>query len=534
MTGSAHIKKTLRHAVVYSSATILGKLVGFVMLPVYAHYLRGEGYGIIGMIDVVLSMLTVVVGYGISGAMGRFYFEKETEPERHQLVSTSIFLMFVLVVAVSSPLLVFPDTVGRLAFGHSGYGYYIVLAVVAFMGEMTAKNPEAYLLLEQKPFFYSIIALVKLVLSLFLNILFIVHMQLGVEGYLLASLICGILYSLFMHVWAFRRVGFGYNPVFAREIIRFCLPLVPGYVAMFLRGNVDRVLLRTFLGLTQLGAFEMLFKFATIIGVVVVEPFSKIWNVKRYEICDQPEGPETISRVFTLQMAIMLLAALILALEIPLLLRVLTPSEFWLSGEIALLAVLSRVLNAAYYHLFFGLIYAKKTFKISIIQGSSAAVSIGLNFLLISRYGILGAVIASCMVNLYQCLLAFVLAKGYYRIPFQWLKVVQMTAIAMVLFWLIDPFSVLKIGLGPWIEHGGAEFVTGLMHTLHLDAVKGGKLMSYVVNNIGIVIDGQVKIVLALMFVPVLFLLNILPRELFFKFFKFETLKNPLRAMSGR
>jgi hypothetical protein len=43
MTTATHIRDTLRHAMVYGGATILGKLVGFIMLPIYAHCLRGAG-----------------------------------------------------------------------------------------------------------------------------------------------------------------------------------------------------------------------------------------------------------------------------------------------------------------------------------------------------------------------------------------------------------------------------------------------------------------------------------------------------------
>ena len=93
---SKDIKSTFKHAFIYSGASILGKAVGFIMLPVYAHFLRGEGYGIIGMIDVVLSVLTLLIGYGISGALLRYYFEKETVRQKNVLVSTTIILMFLL------------------------------------------------------------------------------------------------------------------------------------------------------------------------------------------------------------------------------------------------------------------------------------------------------------------------------------------------------------------------------------------------------------------------------------------------------
>ena len=45
MTETIEIKSTFKHALIYSSSNIIGKAVGFIMLPVYANFLRGEGYG---------------------------------------------------------------------------------------------------------------------------------------------------------------------------------------------------------------------------------------------------------------------------------------------------------------------------------------------------------------------------------------------------------------------------------------------------------------------------------------------------------
>jgi O-antigen/teichoic acid export membrane protein len=47
MARVAHIKDTFKHALIFGSAGLIGKVVGFVMLPLYAHHLGDEGYGVI-------------------------------------------------------------------------------------------------------------------------------------------------------------------------------------------------------------------------------------------------------------------------------------------------------------------------------------------------------------------------------------------------------------------------------------------------------------------------------------------------------
>lgn len=514
MSEASHIRSTFKHALIYSGANILAKAIGFIMLPVYAFYLRGEGYGIIGMIDVILSILTYLIGYGVSGAMRRFYFQKPTENEKHAFVSTNIVLMFMLVLIISAPAVLFSEQIARLAFGRAGMGFFVSLALFTFIADVTARNAENYILILQKSVFYTSLALIRLLVGLSLNIYMIVYLELGVLGYLYSGLITATLFSFFMHGYALYHVGLHYNPDDAREILAFSLPMLPGYIAMFFRNNADRIMLRGYLGLTQLGTFEMLFKFATLIGVFVSEPFMKSWDVKRFEIAQMPEGPAIMARVFTYQLVLNLFFGLILALEIPLLLRILTPREFWLSGGVAFLAVASRIILDSYYHFFFGLLNASRTFLISLIQFISAGLSIVFNWILIKRYGLWGAVEAACIVNGVQSIVGYILAQKYYRISFDWGKISMLIGSACIIFLLVNSVALEGTSAAAWLDRELHAPIAGLLHLLHLDAIKGGKLAAYVLGNITIIFEGGIKFILAFAFLLVLPLFGIIPKQL--------------------
>jgi len=515
MSEASHIRSTFKHALIYSGANILAKAIGFIMLPVYAFYLRGEGYGIIGMIDVILSVMTLLIGYGISGAMRRFYFQKSSEHEKHVFVSTNITLMILMVLAVTTPAIIFSEQIAWLAFGKTGMGYYVMLALFTFIADLTARNAENYILILQKSVFYTSLSLVRLLIGLSLNIYLIVHLHLGVLGYLYSGLIVAVLFSIVMHGYALCHVGFHFRPADVREILAFSLPLLPGYVAMFFRNNTDRIMLRTYLGLAQLGAFEMLFKFATLIGVFVSEPFMKSWDIKRFEISHMPEGPSIMARVFTYQLALNMFVGLILALEIPILLRILTPQEFWLSGGLAFLAVSSRIILDSYYQFFFGLLHTKRTSYISMIQFVTAGLSVLLNWLLIKRYGLWGAVMASCVVNGIQSALGYVFAQRYYRIPYEWSKVVTILCLTCTLFFLIDMIELEGTPVEAWLTSVLHTPVSAMLHMMHIDAIKNGKIAAYFIGNIPIIFEGGIKLVLAFAFLLTLPLCGIVPRQLY-------------------
>lgn len=511
MSRPGHILTTVKHASIYSLAGILGKAVGFLMLPVYAHYLRGEGYGIIGMIETVLSVMTLLIGYGITGAMSRFYYEKTDETERKTVVSTVIILMFFMVILVASPVYLLSEPVAWLVFGSSDYSPYIRLAVLAFMAEMTSKNAQAYIVINQQSIFFSVLSLIRLIISLSLNIYFIVYLNMGVYGFLYSSLIVAVLFTIVMHVNALSKVGFRFDREIARHVFGFSLPLLPGYVAMFIRGNADRYILRTTLGLAQVGVFEMVFKFATLIGFLVGEPFMRTWAMKQLEICEKPEGPQTMADIFTLHLSILLFAALVLCLEIPLLLKVLTPPEFWVGGAIALLAVSSRVLGMVYYHFYFGLVYTKSTLTISKIQAASAVVSVSLNLLLIPRFGLLGALIASICAVSCQCLLALRVSRSHYFIPYRWKKVGFLFASFLGLYFLYEPLTLASVGLKPFFQAHVVPVAGDVLSFFHLDAFRGGKYLDKILDNLELIAEIGMKFFLSCSFLLAMLTTGVIP-----------------------
>ncbi len=533
MSKTEHIKSTFKHAIIYSGSSLLNKLVGFIMLPVYAYCLRGEGYGIIGMIDVVLSVLTIFIGNGMFLGLSRFYYIRKTEEEKNTLISTSIFSVSLMVAAVCIPSILLNKQIAYLAFGKDGLEFYITLAILTFIADLIANNALIYILVKKKSIFFSVLSLFKLVAGLSLNILLIVHLKMGVLGYLYSGLITAILFSSVLLIYTFHCVGFHFNKDDAKDLLSFLAPLIPGYIAMFIRLNATRILLRTYLSLSLLGTYSMLSKFTTLIGVLISGPFGKSWGVIRLEICEKEEGPSTMARVFTLQMALTFFIGLILALEIPLILRILTPEEFWLSGSIVLIGVMSRILMSSFEHMQFGLVYAKKTYKISIIQGVSAVITLISNIVLIKMYGLFGAIIASFIVALLMNIHAYYISKKHYYIPFEWNKLTTILVMTGVLFYGIDPITISKSGAGIWLDSNVSPAVKYLMELVHLENIKDGKLLSYMVGNIPVLVDGCIKLCFSFLFLPGLIVFGVIPKERAFQLIRLKNLRHPLKMMSN-
>ncbi len=178
--------------------------------------------------------------------------------------------------------------------------------------------------------------------------------------------------------------------------------------------------------------------------------------------------------------------------------------------------------------------YAKKTFHLSTIQILAAILSVGLNLILTPRYGIAGAVSVSCLVGVCQCLMAHFMSRGYYRIPFEWGKISRLTLVALGIVIAIGQISVEEVGLSVWLDQSLTPGVSAFMQAAHLDTIKNGKLLVYVTGNIPLVVEGALKLLMSMVFIPVLVYFGVVPQRFFNPSFAWKNLRQMLRGRGGK
>jgi len=61
---SNQYKDILKHSIIYGVCGILGRAVGFLMIPIYTRYLTPENYGIIELLDIFLTVMAVFLNNG--------------------------------------------------------------------------------------------------------------------------------------------------------------------------------------------------------------------------------------------------------------------------------------------------------------------------------------------------------------------------------------------------------------------------------------------------------------------------------------
>lgn len=425
---------TFRHAAIYSGAAVMGRMISFIMLPLYAHLLRGTGYAIIGMIDVGLGFLVGLLSYGVQASLVRLYHDEPDTHRKASIVTTGTFLVAMASLALALPAALGARPISGFLLGDENLSRFLIMGLGTFVLDMIGQGASAWLLIRSKSWLFSGVSLIRLFVGLGLNIYLIVIRDMGLDGYFLSGLVTSFISSTIFVAIMLRDCGRRYDVAQARTIVTFVAPLIPGAVVSYFSRQVERVAVRFQVNLDALAILEMGYKFPVLLAQLIAEPFMQSWNTRRFEMAEQPGAPVRIGRMFTYFLFLMILAGLVLAAVIRPLLQVLTPPEFHPAYRIARIEIISAILNASYYHLSFGIIYAKHTGLFARIRIWSSIAKILLSLLFVGHWGVAGAAISAAVTSFGVLLVGYRLAQKRYVLQLEWPKIGAMLAVAALLY----------------------------------------------------------------------------------------------------
>jgi len=179
------IKLLFSESAVYSAGLILSRAISFILLPLYTHVFTESDYGVISMIYTFLGIMGIVLYYGVDAALLKFYIQA---PEKKRTYYTTVYLLLLLTTTMflgAGLLLRHPLAGIVLRIDNPDY---LVLCLFILFFDVLHRIPTMILRAENRPVVYTLLTLLNVALTLSLNILFVVKMNLGVTGVLYGNL----------------------------------------------------------------------------------------------------------------------------------------------------------------------------------------------------------------------------------------------------------------------------------------------------------------------------------------------------------
>jgi len=392
-----YVRSTFKHGAVYLIGTVLSRVAGFVMLPVYTRVLTPRDYGVMEMLAYTTDVLTFLVGLGVSTALTRHYYRYDSEAERHALVSTAALLLFVLFVAVAIPVLVFAQPITSLLLKPDEPALFVRLSMAILVLGVAIDVPMTVMRARQESHQVVLWGALRLLLAIGCNLVLVVWLRMGVLGVLVSTLISSAVVGGYLVTRLLRVTGIRFSGAMARALVTFGAPFAIWELGSFVLHFSDRFFLNAYGTLDAVGLYSLSYKIAIVIPFFVTGPFSSIWLPKALEI-ERREGLGAIPILSAIQRHYNLLLICI-ALGMSLFawdaIRIGTGPAF--HGASAPIPVLAMAMIFFGYRQIaqIGVIIRDRPGLVARSTGVAAATVLALNWVLIPRYGAMGAAFAT-------------------------------------------------------------------------------------------------------------------------------------------
>ena len=417
----------VRHSSIYAIAPLAQRLLAVVLIRFYTKELDTPEWGILGLTDLLLGLLPILLGTSLLAGMSRHYFLQRSEADRGTVVTTVLAAVLATSAAVSAVGLLLREPLARALFSSATAGAmdqyvdFVVLCLCIFpLALVTAVGVES-LQIQKRSRAVVQVTLAKTLLEAGLKLYFLFGLDLGVTGFLLAVLAGEALAAIGLGVYVLRRFGRRISATLVAPLARYSGPLVP--VATFQLGlhQADKLLLER-LGpdrvvevedgrvlteaMQMLGVYSFGYQVPFILHVALMGSFVKIWLPSMFG-ADDAERVAAAPRVGTLVSLVLAFAYGTLGLFAAEAVRVLSGEEAYWAGAVVVPWIAAAYLAYGAYALGQACLMSRMaTRTLALINGVGLAANLGLNVLLVPRYGIHGAAGATLASFLLLALLA--------------------------------------------------------------------------------------------------------------------------------
>jgi len=440
--------KLVTTASVYVSGYVLQKAVSFLLIPLWARFLTPLDYGITGTLLAYSGVLTTLLGFGLSGAVVRHYYDYSTDRMRlnRYIISVLLFQIAVPGLVVAALNIWGPALWTRFTANTIPFYPYVQVMLWATYVDLLSQIPVALYQAQQHATQFVSVQYGRFLLGVATSVLFVIALRLGAYGVLLSQLVAGALVSAIVlylagHTWFTRSVAWRY----VREALSYGLPLVPHALASWVLQAADRLILERFVSLTELG----LYNFGYTLGMgmqFLVVGINQAWMPHYFrQMQADPEVDRKIIRVTSIYIALIGGACLIGVLFAGEIIEFLMPASYLGAVPYVPPVLTGYLLLGFYYFASAPLFYFKKTRLIPLVTGMAAVVNVGGNFWLVPSFGAIASAWITTVTYGLLFLLAFWIGRRYQRIAYPLTKYGLLAGLILIATVCATPLGIFTM-----------------------------------------------------------------------------------------
>ncbi len=448
------IRDVGKQTFVYGLGGIINKLLGFILIPVYLKFIPIGDFGNLNYFETIIIFLTALLNFGIAPAHQRFFYSEHEENTYKTYLFNNFFGCLVLATLSILPVLVFSGNVASFICKSASQASNLRTTMWIVVVEILYIIPLQVLQYEQKPFYYLLLNVIKLVSTFTLTKYLVLHYSMGIDGILDARLIGGagtILLAFFVIILP--RITFKINIESLNKSIAFGFSYVLSTLGYTLFMISDRFMLEWLSTNEQLGKYSFGFKIANFVSLIFVQTIGMSYFPSVMSNENKSDNIRYYRKMLTYYCFIISLLILAFLFFYQDVLWIVGKNKEYFDGlRVVPILSLSFMIMGMNYFVGVGLFLKKQTKYYLIPSFAALMANIGLNFLLIPSLGMFGAAIAVLLAQIiYTGLVAYFSGRHMY-IAFEWNKISEIFALAIFIFLFVQYFQIKNFYLDTLIK----------------------------------------------------------------------------------
>lgn len=491
------IKKFLSDTVIYGMTTIVSRMIGFLMTPIYLRKFKDAAvFGVYNNFYAWVSMLNALLAFGMETTFFR-YLHKVEPADKSKVYNNSFLVTLGSSAIMLISVFTFKDAIAAwFADGEdvAAYQQYILYFACILVADALATIPFAKLRAEYRPIRYSYLKFINIFITLFSNIFLFVCLPAWIEtstfwanfasgwfvegwlGYVFLSNLIASVVTLMLLTPELLTLRLRVDRPLMRKMLNYSLPILVANISFIINENLDKMFFPKLLpgayGDTELGIYSAVTKLAIFLNLFVTafrlgaEPFF-------FSYAKQDNAPKLYAKIMEYFVILMVLVMIGLTVNLSWLKdfikgNELAPETYWSGLKIVPILLLNFVLLGVYMNLSVWYKLTDQTRYALYISGIGAIITVVLCWLWIPRFSYVGAVSATTVVYLVMISLSLFWGQKYYPIPYKKGKVI----LYLLVGFTISMLSFFVFDSNFWIGNIMLLVFSGVVFLLEGSAIK--------------------------------------------------------------
>ena len=441
-------RQFIYHTLVFGFGGILAQLVPFILLPHYTNYLRPTEYGILDIIQRTADLInTVLMIGGIRLAVMTFYRQAKDEVERRKVAVTISLLLWLSVVCAIFLVLFFSQRIDVfLKIGDPGL---LAFGLVTVLLESLVVVPMTLTQARLESLRYVLTNLSMLLTRLGLCVYFVAGLEMGIYGVLLSQCWVCVVFSLLLMLRELRIGSVRPDMTKWGDVLRFCWPFVPTGIIWFFYMNADRYFMTHWgpypssdTALAAVGLYALAFRLVGVAEYVGYAPMRQVWSAQMYDVYNAPDAKDRFGSFALRIMTTHLFFVLGVCIFAPELIRVVCSSSYFQASSLIPIVGIYSCLIAFTMQAEIIFYITKKTYYKPINNAVALLCIIGLMYLLVPRYGILGAAVAFTLATFINCIMVYLITQRLFTVRYPFRQLAVLLGLSVFCYWGSTLFGV--------------------------------------------------------------------------------------------